>query len=137
MRLKTKQVATWVPMEDTDSNKCRFLINPLTPKEINTMLDKATETTWEKGQRFENLNGVKYRTNKLKKAILDWEGVEDEDGNPLECNAQNIELIYLNNPNFIDALLDKVEALYQVSILKDEEDSKNLNSGLNGTVLPE
>jgi len=137
MRLKTKQVASWITMEDVDGNKCRFLVVPLTPKQINTMLNNATESEWDKGQRFESLNGVKYRTNKLIKAIQDWEGVEDEDGNELECNDKNKEILYLNNPGFIDALIEKIDAIYEFQRKKDEEDTKNLPNGPDGTLSQE
>ena len=133
MRLRTERIETWIDVDgDSPEEMASFLVRPLTPKEITQLLDKATETEWDKGQRFKEANFYKYKVAKINKTILNWKGVEDENGNPIECNATNRELVYLNNPEFIDKILELADALYKGVKESQEKEAKNLQTAQPG-----
>ncbi len=110
MKLRTKKEPVWVEVE-VDGDKARFYINPATPKDDFTYLKKATKTEWERNQRFQELDAYKFKMNKIHDVIIDWEGIEDEEGNPIECTEKNRELVYLLNPDIIDKVLVKAELI--------------------------
>jgi hypothetical protein len=132
MRLKTKKNEVWITEEDDLGGKARFLVSPMTPKEELELLDKCKEREWDRNQRFESPNLYQFRISKIRKVILDWEGVEDEDGKPIEYNKFNVELVYLHNSDLIDKVLAQTDALGKEKELEQEEQAKNLKAGPNG-----
>jgi len=134
MKLKTKRNKIWITIQGATADEtAKFFVNPLTPKEINNLMKRATETEWEKGQRFVDVDFFKYKILKIKEIILGWEGVEDEDGNSLEFNEKNLENVYLNNPEFIDKVLEETEKLSSFLQKKAEDELKNLKPAQSGT----
>ena len=133
MKLRTKHIEEWIVIEDENGDKAEILVKPLTPKESSEMLEKSRKTEWDRGQRFTDVDFYKYKIKKIFATILDWKGVEDEEGHPIRCINANKEKVYLSNPEFIDNILEKADALYK-SVQDDlEKEAKNLKTAQPGT----
>ena len=134
MKLRTKRIEEWIVVEgDNPEEKAEFLVHPLSPKEISALLEKVKKAEWEKGQRFTDHDFYKFKILKIFDTIKDWKGVENEDGTPLNCINANKELVYLGNPEFIDKVLDKADALYKDVQDNLEKEAKNLQTAQPGT----
>jgi len=134
MKLRTKRIETWIEMiGDNPDEKARFLVHPMSPKEVSALLEKCRKAEWEKGQRFTEVDFYKFKLEKIYATILNWEGIENEDGALLECTAKNKEAVYLGNPEFIDKVLEKADELYK-NVQDDlEKEAKNLQTAPTGT----
>jgi hypothetical protein len=124
MKLRTKIIEAWVT-KWIDGEKAEFLLRPLTPKESTATLKQAEKVDWDKGQRFTDTDFYKFKMARVNKVIKDWKGVEDEEGNPLECNDKNREIVYAFNRDLIDALLDDSEKIMEQHIADEEALTKN------------
>lgn len=133
MKLRTRRIEEWIVIEGENvGEKAEFFVHPQSPKEINALLEKARKTEWEKGQRFAEPDFYKFKINKVCQTILDWKGVEDEDGKEIPCNDKNKEIVYLGNPEFIDKVLEKADSLYKDVQENLEKEAKNLQSSQTG-----
>jgi len=134
MKLRTRRIEEWIKIDgDVPGESAEFLVHPQTPKEIAALLEKTKKAEWDKGQRFTDHNFYKFKIYKIFETIKDWKGVENEDGVVLQCNNANKEAVYLANPEFIDKVLEKADALYK-DVQEDlEKESKNLQSVQLGT----
>jgi len=136
MKLRTKRVEAWISIEGaTPEEVAKFLVRPLTPQDISELLEKCKKTEWEKGQRFAEPDWFRFKMQKIYATIIDWEGVEDEDGKELRCIDANKKMIFLANPEFVDKILDKADALYKDVQDNLEKESKNLLTAQPGTVI--
>lgn len=126
MKLKTKAIEQWVTVEGNEpGEKVEFLVCPLTPKQISSIIRQSTEREWDKNQRFEDVNPYKFKIKKIDAVIRDWKNVEDEDGNPLECDLKNKEIVYIYNVEIIDKALSMAEKLAEIYIMESESIEKN------------
>jgi len=110
MKLRTERTTEKVTIERGGESSV-FYGFPLTPKETNKFLRESMHVSWERNQRFEELDMYKFKVKKLQRVIEDWEGVEDQDGLPMKCTSGNIEIVYLFNPEVMDEVLDKFEKI--------------------------
>ena len=134
MKLRTKRIEVWIAVDgENEDDKAEILVHPLSPKELADMLDKCRKIEWDKGQRFTEIEYYKFKIKKINTTILDWKGVCDEDGNEIRCTNANKELVYLGNPDFIDNILDKADALYKGLQEDIEKEIKNLKTAQPGT----
>jgi hypothetical protein len=134
MKLRTKRIEEWIIIEGADpGEKAEFLVHPLSPKEVNAMLEKVKIVEWDKGQRFVDHNFYKFKLLKIFATIIKWKGVEDEDGNELGCIDANKEIIYLGNSELIDQVLEKADALYKAVQESVEKEAKNSLPAPDGT----
>lgn len=134
MKLRTKKIETWITVDGSEpGEKAEFFVHPMSPKEIAALLEKARKTEWEKGQRFSEIDYYKFKIQKIFNTILDWKGIENEDGVELKCINANKESVYLGNPEFIDSVLEKADALYKDVQDDLEKEAKNLLSAQTGT----
>lgn len=134
MKLRTKKIEEWIIMDgDNPDEKAEILVHPLSPKETSELLEKAKKIEWDKGQRFSEIDFYKFKIRKIFETIVDWKGIEDESGTPIRCINANKEMIYLSNPEFMDAILEKADALYK-NVQDDlEKEAKNLKTAQLGT----
>lgn len=102
-----------------------FEVALLTPKEINQLLENSTEHEWDRGQRFDRPNYYKFAINKLDKMIVSWSGVEDDAGNPLDCNRKNKEVVYAYYSDLLNSVLEEAEALGKEEADFKEDSEKN------------
>lgn len=124
MRLRTNKIEKWIEIKN-EEGEASFLVRPMNPKETTNLLDSASKADWERGQRFKEPDFYKFKMDKIDKTIIDWRGVEDEDGMPLECNRKNKEIVYLNNAELIDKVLEMADNLGKGSQASLGEETKN------------
>lgn len=123
MKLRTQKIEEWITIT-MGTDTARVLIQPLTPKDTARLLEEATESEWERGQRFEKVNFYIFRVLKTDFVIRDWD-VQDENGNAIPCTRPWKETVYQNNPTFIEKVLDKAEKLAEKVVAQEAELSKN------------
>ena len=134
MKLRTKRIEAWITIEgNVPDEKAEFLVHPMSPKELSELLEKTKKTEWEKGQRFTEPNYYKFKVQKIFNTIIDWKGVENEDGVELPCINANKEVVYLGNPELIDEVLEKADAIYKNVQDNLEKEAKNLSIVQTGT----
>ncbi len=134
MKLRTKRVEEWIKIEGENPDEiAEFLVHPLTPKEVADLLKKCKETEWDKGQRFAEPDWFKFKMQKIYATIIDWKGVQDEEGNELRCINANKEAIFLANPEFVDKVLEKADALVKDIVDNLEKEAKNSQTAQSGT----
>lgn len=127
MRLRTRRIEQWIVVEgENPGESAEFLVHPLSPKETAALLEKVKRADWEKGQRFTDYDFYKFKITKIFDTIKDWKGIENEDGIPINCINSNKEIVYLGNPDFIDRVLEKADALYKDLQDNLEKEAKNL-----------
>ena len=97
----------------------------MTPKESTELLNGSRVITWDHNQRFEDTDYYKFRVNKIKKMIKDWQGFEDEKGTPFLCTDENKELLNAYQPEIINWLLKEVEEIEKKEQLELGASSKN------------
>jgi hypothetical protein len=119
MKLRTKRVEKWVTIKE-GKDKAEILIRPLNPKELSELMGTAQKVEWDQNQRFKEPDLYTYKIAKIHKVIVDWKGIEDEQGNPLECNEANRETVYLMNPQLIDKILTQAD-LISYDLKKEQE----------------
>ena len=64
---------------------------------------------------------------------MNWEGLKDQDGNELECNAENKVLLVENSPYFSSFIADCIEKLTDMELKQKEIVSKNLKTSSQST----
>ncbi|MDD5053676.1 MAG: hypothetical protein PHO27_13150 [Sulfuricurvum sp.] len=126
MKLRTKATEKWIVIEgETPGEKAEFLIHIPTPKQINAWIKQCMETEWDKNQRFTEPNLYKFKTKKIDQIIIDWKGIEDENGIEMPCNSANKEVAFLYNTELIDKVLEKADELSTSEAKEAEEIEKN------------
>ena len=136
MKLRTKKVEVWIE-ETVGEETAKFLVSPGTPKDDFDLIEQSKTKEWDRNQRFENTDFYKFKITKVVNTIKDWSGIEDEEGNDLECNRYNKELVYLHNPELIDRVLAKAEKLGQKMEEDEKEKEKNSSAGQSGPARKE
>jgi hypothetical protein len=129
LKLKTKRMIVWVCIDEKmkcetvsedyeyGDGECMFKLGLLNAKETYKLVDGCYEYVWDKpatggaAQRFDKPNWYKMKAGKIKKLILDWKGVLDEDGNSVPFTQENVEILFLENQLFIDALVDYTDKM--------------------------
>ncbi|HQM30618.1 MAG TPA: hypothetical protein PLR20_14820 [Syntrophales bacterium] len=132
MKLRTKKEPVWITIKEGEG-EAKVQVVPMSPKDAHEVLELAHEVEWDQGQRFKNVNLYRFKISKIKKCILDWKGIEDEDGKPILCTDENKEILYVCNPAFIDRILDEVDALSELEGKRLEDLIKNSKAGRTGT----
>jgi len=106
MKLKNLGKGSWFNFDDDDPDSGRICIRSLDGLKDREFKKECTEKKVEyqnKGQfrhEFEVFDSEKYHELMMDYCIIDWEGLEDDDGNPLECNRKNKVELPLANPGF-------------------------------------
>jgi hypothetical protein len=131
MKLKTAKKEIWITKKNGD-DEADFLVSPLSAKESFELLQKATESTFFKNQAQEKVDFYKLKIMKINKVIRDWRKIEDENGEPLPCDAKMREVVYNFNRGLIDSVLDEADELGEAEAKVEEEEQKNSEAGLNG-----
>lgn len=125
MKLKTSRQEKWIEIKGEDNESASFLVKPMNPKETTQLLGTASKVDWDRGQRFKDPDYYKFKIDKIDKTIIDWRDIEDEDGKPLECNRKNKEMVFLNNPDLIDKVLEMADDLTKTAQALIGEEVKN------------
>ncbi len=133
-----EEKATWVDYEvfDENGNKiadAKFLLKPLSMSEMDKISKQATirvkKPVIDKGRkRFEIVEELDY--SKFVKLMFDaickdWEGIEDENGNKIECTKENKEIIADNYIGIANFCIEEANKISEMLAQKTEEEIKN------------
>lgn len=126
----------------------KFFVTPMTPTEIDEMLEEYRYYEWDSPppsnrrerrsgqlnqQRFERYNNIEFVHARIKRTIEDWDDVvNQEDGNPLECNDANKILVYEHNPDVINYVLSEADGIGLDEAERTESNLKNLKRSRRG-----
>ncbi len=128
----------WVDYEvfDENGNKiadAKFLLKPLSMSEMDKISKQATirvkKPVIDKGRkRFEIVEELDY--SKFVKLMFDaickdWEGIEDENGNKIECTKENKEIIADNYVGIANFCIEEANKISEMLAQKTEEEIKN------------
>ena len=124
MKLRTSKTEIWINISYNGA-EAKFLVSPATPKEDADILNHCYVTKWERNQRFTEPDIYLFKISKIDKVIIDWQGVEDDDGQPIDCTRKNKELVYLFNSELIDMVLDEATKISEDMAKQQELERKN------------
>jgi hypothetical protein len=132
MKLRTAIEEKWVQVK-RGADEAEFLVVAMTPKTVDELMERATETTWERNQRFRTVDWYAFKILKIDAQIKDWRGIEDEAGEPIPCDRKNKELAYLHNTDLIDEVLDKADRFAMMISEEKAGLEKNSKRGPSGS----
>ena len=93
---------------------------------IYLLLTVDMPTVNEVNEIAEEFNAYEYKEGKINRVIKDWKGFEDDEtGKPIPCNAEMKKVVYLYNPELIDAILAKADELTTLEESIKEAEVKN------------
>ena len=126
MKLRTKKTVQWIIFL-RDGLETKFNVSPMTESENADLLKACRKWIWEKNQRIEDTPDYQsFKAQKIKKTILGWEGVENEDGTPLECTDENKMAVYKGDPEVINWVLEQADKILESGLKDEEEANENL-----------
>ena len=136
MNLKTKPSTTGFPIIVGNAS---LTVDPMAASELTRL--REAHTTFKRG--VEKVNGAKLTAAMFDRVVLGWgplkdadgkiipgSGINDEDGNPLDCTSENKRTIYEHNPDFVADVLKEMDEEAAERRLRLEG---NLPPGLSGT----
>lgn len=122
---------TWFLIDEKNPDQgriCLRLLNGKARKEI----DKETVTKDYKfhpqtHQRYEDVQVDEGLNDRMlwDYSIVDWDGIEDNDGQPIPCTADNKIALIHGSPLFMGIMLDCQARLIEAMALKEKETEKN------------
>lgn len=124
MKLRTVRKQIWIKKVNGEET-AEFLCDLLTPKESLQIIDEVRTRTRNKDNPLDGDSLYKAKIIRIDKTIIDWKGLEDEEGNPIPCNSKNKELVYNFNRDLIDEVLDDAEKAADVRNEEKGEAEKN------------
>jgi len=147
LRLRTQESTFRVEYREKESadGKTRegeilatFIVRPLTPTRMKKVLSHHKIVEWdspakdEKKERFESYDFLGITFDRVRKTIIDWEGILDEKGNPLPCTDENKLLVFELNIEIINYVLVEAAKLGTGLEAEKEAETKNLSAGRRG-----
>lgn len=125
--LKDPNPGAWFSFDDEDENAGRIrvrVLNDAQRTEIRKQVD-TKRVEYKHGQRFPvvDRNEDLYSRLLWDHAIVEWEGLEDEEGNPIECTTENKVKLMQENIGFALFVGQCMERVIedQAKLLKDAE----------------
>lgn len=125
MKITTKKKTHTIEITK-GADKAVFEVMPMDVSENNKLLKKYTSIDKVKGILYPETDYFGFALAKVKKVIISWEHLEDENGTPiLECNDQTKEQAYILNPDLINEVLEKADKIAAGRAGVEEEEIKN------------
>jgi len=120
---------TW-PGEPEDSKK-GITVRPLSGSAIKlinkqTLISSKIKFT-KKGQQYtdEIYNEAKKEELIADYCIVDWKGLEGEDGKAIPCTAENKSKIMNEHPLLMEFVTDKIDSITEFQAEKEDAEAKN------------
>jgi len=134
MKLRTQKQEKTITVTH-NGETATFTISYLTPKNRQDLVKQATVPSWDRNQRFEEVDFYLFKILKIDKAIIGWgDEICDEEGNKLPCTKENKEIVYAYNTELIDKVLEEVDQYGLLSARLQEDSEKNLRTGSSGKI---
>lgn len=132
LRVKKANKVVAVPYKDENGDiVATFNLKLLSPDDTKKILKKNETVSWEapnkkvKPERFKETDYLGIAVDRFCAIIEDWDGVEDEEGKPLECNRENKESLFAYNRDLVDWLMDEYDKIMGDFEEEEEEELGN------------
>jgi len=125
LKLRTKEYQEWVEVTAGDMT-ARVLIRPMPNSEVNKLFTKFRKRSFEKGMQVFDIDVVAFRKEKTDYCVRDWSDIFDENDQPLPCTRANKLLLLEYSSQFIDAVLEKADAMAEFQVNSVQEEQENL-----------
>lgn len=134
--------------ERTGEVLAKFWVMPMTPTEIDRMLDEYRYYEWDappasnrkerrsaqlNKQRFERYKNIEFVHARIKRTIEDWSDIVDENGKPIPCTDENKILVYELNPDVINYVLSEADGIGLEDAERTEQNLKNYKPSQSGS----
>lgn len=96
---------------ERDGDRALFVVSPLTPEQLMKIMAKNRSYEWERNQRFEKVDFYGAKLDKIDAVILDWDGLADENGEPIPCSKEYKLVLAEQEPDLVDWVLEQAEAM--------------------------
>lgn len=129
MRFDLENAGTWFYFDENEPEKGGVCVRVCTAEELER-IEKASskkKVEYKHGQRFEvkDVNDRKYDKLLWDFCIVDWDNVQDGDGNEMQCTAENKVVIMKKSLAFSRFVSDALETLQETTAAEAEADEKN------------
>jgi len=121
MKLRTKEREIEIKIEDAV-----ITVRSLPFSKLIELKEKFTEIHNDK----EKVNEHKLTKAFFCEMVKDWQGIYDEEGNPLPCTEETKQIVWDFNPFFADELLRQADEKFKA--LREAEPG-NLGNGVSGS----
>lgn len=137
LSMKDPNPGIWFKFNENDPKSgdiCLRVVNPEKMKEIRDQAIKK-RVIFKHGQRFEieDINENLYSKLLWDYSIKDWEGLDDEGGNEIECNVDNKVFLMNNHVGFANFVGDKITELSERYEKDMNFENENLLQGSGGS----
>ena len=95
----------------------------------STLQKRHTTQKFTRGREIEQLDSPAFARELYRTVIRDWKNVLDEDGHPIECTPDNVDLVVDLNSEFASEVLEKAQNLAEY---RKENTQKNSGNGESG-----
>lgn len=108
-----------------------FSVRIPTPSILNKIVDKNTKVTWDAPdkktpkQRFEKVDFLQIVKDKFDYCVVEWLGVEDQNGNTLDCTTQNKMFFFENMREVANWVNDQIDEIAKINEDEKEQEVKN------------
>ena len=127
MRVLTRKDRTfWFEIDDVE-----VCIRPIPAGELMRIQRKYTKRKLIGGELHEETDAVKLTQELFTRCVVDWKGLEDEEGKPLPCNEETKKVVAELNSSFASEVIKRAT---QIEQYLNSEELKNSDAGLNGTL---
>jgi len=136
LRLRTEKETIQVDYRADNNNPdsevlAVFFVSPMTPQELDVVLKKHEKKDWvspnrkTKKELVKEPNYMEVQKERIVETIVGWEGVNNSQGEILECTKENKLSVWAYNPEVIGWVLDQVDEIQENREVKKEEEVKN------------
>jgi hypothetical protein len=115
--LKDPNPGTWFSFNEADPESGKICIRVMNAAKMQEITKATTKkrTEYKQGQRFEVAEVLEEKRSQMlwDYSIADWERLEDDDGKPIPCTAENKAKLMLENigfSSFVSACISKLNA---------------------------
>lgn len=119
----------WFSFDEQDPDAGRICLRILTTDAREQITKQTTKkcVEYKRGERYEytEVDDDAYSRLMWDYCIVDWEHLEDEDGKPIECTADNKVKLVKGHPGFAAFLGECLECLTDCAKLAKEKAEKN------------
>lgn len=128
LKVRTERKKVWVTYT-RDDESARFLVAPMSMREIQKLLEKHKKFERQKGQVVEVTDNLGFLFDKVDHQIEEWDGPIKPDGTPLECTRENKLVLLDTEREIIDWVLEQAEELSRQFAEDAVAERKNSKSG--------
>lgn len=108
----------------------KFEVSPLSTREKDKLFKNYTKVKWERGQRFEDLQGQAASCKLFVATVKNWgTDIMDEDDNSIPCTEETKRNFYQRNITLANEIIEKAE---EATVSMTETAAKNLSTGGDG-----